>query len=874
MALTEHERYALRKTVKELELYRGRHTELVSVYIPQGYDINKVSNQLSEEQGTATNIKSSSTRKNVTDALERMIQHLKLFKVTPPNGLAVFSGNVAEREGQQDLKVWSVEPPIPLKTRLYRCDKAFVTDILSEMLDIKEVYGLVVMDRREGVIATLRGKTITPLAKYTSAVPGKTKAGGQCCVPSTLIMAANGEILKMGEAHNPYVVKSVDFAKCSVADSPITDKWSVKKSGVYKIATAFPRLEIETSKDHVFFVSTPEGIVEKPASQIKAGDYLIMSEKISVAGRLQNLNSKKYYNSFIISKAGQMLLTRKRQDKGLSQKQLAKQLGNCQTAISHYELGKRNAERKPLEKMCGFLEIDFEEFLEKYAKPHHYFNVEAKLPKKIVPELAKFLGYLLGDGSVEEDRITFFEQDKEVASSYKEKFDSYFNIRSSCKLREGKNYHQLRFTSRSLVRLIQSEFPELKNGLNSCIPQKILLSENEVVAAFLQGLFDAEGYVSGKRVGLGMNNKLLIQQVQIALLRFGVIASFYEYDNRRNLYSRNFRYTIDINEKKSLLFFKKHVGFTSARKAEKLTGIIRLKSDKSSVRQIITPGKAVRRIVERAGYLHKIFPKVSAFFRGKRMMSKSAFKSSIMSKVKDPAISAELEQIYNCPLLPVKVAKIQVSNKQVSMVDISVKNQNFIANGLLVHNSAQRFMRLREGAAKEFFTRLGEHIKDEFFSKKHLRGIIIGGPGPTKYDFIDGNFIPTELKNKIIAVKDITYTDEFGLNELVEKSADILAEEGIIEEKKVMAEFFNYLSTKMNKVAYGEKEVKKALDLGAVDRLLISDSVPEEKMEEFEVEAKKTGATVIIISTETREGGQLREIGGIAAILRYELQTD
>ncbi|MFH1181959.1 MAG: LAGLIDADG family homing endonuclease [Candidatus Woesearchaeota archaeon] len=874
MAITEHDRYALRKIVKELELYKGRHTELVSVYIPQGYDMNKVVNQLAEEQGTASNIKSTSTRKNVTDALERMIQHLKRFKFTPPNGLAVFSGNVAEREGQQDLKVWSVEPPIPLKIRLYRCDKEFVTDILSDMLDIKEVYGLVVMDRREGVIATLKGKTITPLAKYTSNVPGKTKAGGQCCAASTLIMAANGEILKIGESHNPYMVKSADFDRGTVVDSPITDKWNVEKSSAYKIITACPRLEIETSKDHVFFISTKDGISEKPAGQLKQGDFLVMPEKIKVSGSPQKISSKKYYSSFIISESGRQLLKEKRQKKGLSQKQLAQQLGDCQTAISHYELGKRNAERKPLQKLCSLLGLDFELFLKEHTKPHHYFNVEAKLPEKITPEFAQFLGYVLGDGSIETDRITLFEQDKQVALSYKNSFDTYFNIKSSYKLREDKNYHQLKFTSRPLVRLIQNEFSEIKRGLNSRIPQKVLLSEDDVVAGFLHGLFDAEGYVSSRGLGLGMNNRMLIQQVQMALLRFGILASFYEYDNRRNPYSINFRYTLSISEKESLLLFKKLINFTSSKKLEKLAQIAEMTSDKSSVRQIMAPGSAVRRIVEKAGYLHKIFPKVSNFFRDKRMMSKAVFMSSIMNQVQDAEMLVRLERIYNYGLLPVKVAEIEVINKETPMVDISVKNQNFVANGLLVHNSAQRFMRLREGAAKEFFTRLGDHIKDEFFGKKDLKGIIIGGPGPTKHEFIDGSFIPTELKNKIIAVKDITYTDEFGLNELVERSEDILAEEEIIGEKKVMAEFFNYLATKMNKVAYGEKEVRKALELGAVDRLLLSESIPEEKMEEFEAEAKKTGAAVIIISTETREGGQLRELGGIAAILRYELQTE
>jgi peptide chain release factor subunit 1 len=179
MSLTETERFHIKKFVKELENFRGRHTELVSVYVPQGYDMNKIINHLAQEQGTAANIKSSATRKNVTDALERMIQHLRLFKQTPPNGLAVFSGNVAEREGQNDFKVWSIEPPVPLNTRIYRCDKEFQLDILRDMMDVKEVYGLVVMDRRDANIALLKGKSIIPLVKTHSEVPGKFRAGGQ-----------------------------------------------------------------------------------------------------------------------------------------------------------------------------------------------------------------------------------------------------------------------------------------------------------------------------------------------------------------------------------------------------------------------------------------------------------------------------------------------------------------------------------------------------------------------------------------------------------------------------------------------------------------------------------------------------------------------
>jgi peptide chain release factor subunit 1 len=177
--LSATEKYHLKHFVKELAGYKGRHTELVSVYVPSGYDLNAIINHLQEEQGTAGNIKSKQTKTNVQDALERMIQHLKGIGRTPGNGLAAFSGNVAEQEGRSDVKIWSLEPPIPLKQRLYRCDKEFILDPLQVMLADDSVYGLVVMDRRDAMIGLLKGKTIVPIRKTHSEVPGKMRAGGQ-----------------------------------------------------------------------------------------------------------------------------------------------------------------------------------------------------------------------------------------------------------------------------------------------------------------------------------------------------------------------------------------------------------------------------------------------------------------------------------------------------------------------------------------------------------------------------------------------------------------------------------------------------------------------------------------------------------------------
>lgn len=176
MAMSKSE---LVEVVEELKNHRGRQTELITVYVPAGYDINAVQRQLEAEKATAKNIKSTATRKNVIDALEKIVRELKEFNKTPENGLALFCGNISQVEGQQDLQIWGIEPPMPLKSRLYRCDKEFVLEPLEEMLEVSEVFGLLVMDRKEATIGVLEGKRIEVLQKLTSGIPSKVRAGGQ-----------------------------------------------------------------------------------------------------------------------------------------------------------------------------------------------------------------------------------------------------------------------------------------------------------------------------------------------------------------------------------------------------------------------------------------------------------------------------------------------------------------------------------------------------------------------------------------------------------------------------------------------------------------------------------------------------------------------
>src|SRR3989344_2267270 len=169
-----------RKKLKKLQKFRGRGTELISVYIPEGTDRGTVMGQLTEEISQSSNIKSPSTRKNVQGALRKIINFLKQidFKI-PQNGLVVFAGNISENEGRTDIRLFTIHPVKELRTKLYWCDSNFHLEPLLEMSKPSSVYGLITIDKSEATIATLIGKRYEVLGHFTSGYSGKFKAGGQ-----------------------------------------------------------------------------------------------------------------------------------------------------------------------------------------------------------------------------------------------------------------------------------------------------------------------------------------------------------------------------------------------------------------------------------------------------------------------------------------------------------------------------------------------------------------------------------------------------------------------------------------------------------------------------------------------------------------------
>src|ERR671915_2360977 len=174
-------RYKLNKMINKLGNISGHGTELVTVYIPPRKPIYDIVSQLRNEAGTASNIKSDLTRNHVQDALSRTIEHLKLYKEPPENGLVIFCGAIPTGKGMgtEKIEIYSVVPPKPIQINLYRCDDHFWIDHLKDMMKDDKVIGILALDTQEAGLGILTGDRWEVIDTLTSGVAGKHRQGGQ-----------------------------------------------------------------------------------------------------------------------------------------------------------------------------------------------------------------------------------------------------------------------------------------------------------------------------------------------------------------------------------------------------------------------------------------------------------------------------------------------------------------------------------------------------------------------------------------------------------------------------------------------------------------------------------------------------------------------
>lgn len=195
--------FKVKKLIKNLDAARGNGTSMISLIIPPGDQISRVNKMLSDEYGTASNIKSRVNRLSVLGAITSTQQRLKLYSKCPPNGLVIYCGTVITDDGKERRVNIDFEPFKPINTSLYLCDNKFHTEDLQGLLVDDEAFGFIVMDGNGTLYGKVQGSNREVLHKFSVDLPKKHGRGGQ----SALRFAR----LRLEKRHN-YVRKVAELA--------------------------------------------------------------------------------------------------------------------------------------------------------------------------------------------------------------------------------------------------------------------------------------------------------------------------------------------------------------------------------------------------------------------------------------------------------------------------------------------------------------------------------------------------------------------------------------------------------------------------------------------------------------------------------------
>lgn len=162
--------------LRELRKWSAPATVLLSLYIPPGRPVSDVVNMLRQEASISQNIKLKRTRDAVESAITTAIDRLVPITKVPENGLVLFCGQNFDTD---EFKCYMFSPPEKVTIYFYRTDKQFHTEFLEDMVEVSEVYGLLIVERDQGTIGVLRGSRIEVLEEMEGYVPGKHMMGGQ-----------------------------------------------------------------------------------------------------------------------------------------------------------------------------------------------------------------------------------------------------------------------------------------------------------------------------------------------------------------------------------------------------------------------------------------------------------------------------------------------------------------------------------------------------------------------------------------------------------------------------------------------------------------------------------------------------------------------
>jgi uncharacterized sporulation protein YeaH/YhbH (DUF444 family) len=316
----------------------------------------------------------------------------------------------------------------------------------------------------------------------------------------------------------------------------------------------------------------------------------------------------------------------------------------------------------------------------------------------LTEDQAYMLGVLLGDGHIftspNSSTIFITDESKERLQHYAETFERGFGVKAL--IRERSNRQRVFFNSAPLARQLIIRYPMLKRlSPNRYIDASIYREPPEIRAAFLRGLFDAEGTIAHHAVMFYSASEQLVTQVKHLLSYWGIRARVHEFeqDEQRMGDGKTIKagtyYKLSVNAK-DVLLFAEHIGFGCPTKQAKMKALVEKQAagiDAMRSKYILEEDWR-QRFTHLAGHtrLYTYYKKDNYTLSQQQLRTLSA---SATATLEDQEY---INSVLQRRVMVSRVQKITKMAEPVQVYDFGVaEHHNYIVDGMLSHNSMGEF---------------------------------------------------------------------------------------------------------------------------------------------------------------------------------------
>jgi elongation factor 2 len=543
---------------------------------------------------------------------------------------------------------------------------------------------------------------------------------GKCVSGNSLVTFSDGRIEEIAKVYDslriqgPIALEADSFnpQTLKMEDKRISYVWKLHSETLVEV-TLRNGYSVETTPEHPFYTLGADGIVrQKKAEAIETGDFVLVPNVLkSKPADLDDIKSKiltelgshGYYQAYLDAQLSRSINDIVRKG-GI--RRIYSQLNTPSSFFAFRSSLTRGSLRvDDLLRLSDYLGIPKQDVYDHIVwiayrarrKKPGGLSCRIKIPKthEEFEDLAYLLGLLWGNGS---DRAGFDNCNKAVLDEASGIIQNQFDadailVRDKGRSTFGPDGHG----GLSLVRFLEDvfQYPSKGKRTNLVFPEIILRMDNDCLAAFLRGEFDADGGIgrSSAVVSVTAASEKFARQLSIALLRFSIIPTI----RRKGKY-----FTVCISGE-NIVRFKEKIGFNVSAKRRALDEIaIRaVNTGKTEIVPINTEilKESGERLDVSPSYMESRVP----FYRNDELRKQSltrrrgldkilrAFQeiSSLQTTIEDyDATLGEWSKLLQAEVRPVEVTRVNWRNGSFDVYDITVpENHTFVANGIVVHNT-------------------------------------------------------------------------------------------------------------------------------------------------------------------------------------------